>query len=126
GPVWQWEGGLGHSQSRRWRKDATTGNFFNSVARRQNVTVSYDDIFYLRPNQITVTDGTTGARIDPFKIDNYTLNTAAMNGFLTTDIHRTAYAGLRRPFEGPLPVTVKVGLDVRQQIRDNRAHNPTL
>ena len=47
GPVWQWEGGLGHSQSRRWRKDATKGNFFNSVARRQNVTVSYDDIFYL-------------------------------------------------------------------------------
>jgi TonB-dependent receptor len=126
GPVWQWEGGLGHSQSRRWRKDATKGSFFNSVARRQNVTVSFDDIFYLRPNTITVMDGTTGAAVDPFDIDNYTLNSASTNAFETIDKHRTAYANLRRSFYGRVPLTLKGGLDVRQQIRDNRTTNPTL
>jgi TonB-dependent receptor len=126
GPVWQWEAGLGHSQSRRWRKDATKGNLFNSVARRQNVTVAFDEIFYLRPNQITVTDGTTGAVMDPFDIDNYTLNTATTNAFETTDKHRTAYANLRRSFYGRVPLMLKGGVDVRQQIRDNRNTNPTL
>ncbi|MDO8539795.1 MAG: TonB-dependent receptor [Opitutaceae bacterium] len=126
GPIWQWEAGAGHSKSRRWRKDATKGNFFNSVARRQNVTVSFDDIFYLRPNQITVTDGTTGAAVDPYRLDNYVLTTASTNAFETVDLHRTAYANLRRSFFGRVPLTLKGGLDVRQQVRDNRTTNPTL
>jgi TonB-dependent receptor len=126
GPIWQWEAGAGHSQSRRWRKDATFGDFFNSIARRQNVTVSFDEIFYLRPNRITVTDGTTGAAIDPYRLDGYQLNTASTNAFETIDLHRTAYANLRRSFYGKVPLTLKGGLDARQQIRDNRNTNPTL
>lgn len=126
GPIWQWDAGAGQSQSRRWRKDVTKGSFFSSVARRPNVTVSFDDIFYLRPGQITVTDGTTGAPVDPFNLDGYVLNTAATNAFLTIDRQRNAYANLRRSFFGRVPLTLKGGLDVRQQVRDHRNHNPTL
>lgn len=125
GPVWQAEAGAGVSQSMRWRKDATNGNFFNSVARRQNVTVSFDEIFYLRPNKITVTDA-AGATIDPYKLDGYLLNTARTNAFQTMDRQQTAYANLRRSFFGAVPLTLKSGLDVRRQLRDTRNTNPTL
>ncbi|MSU24134.1 MAG: TonB-dependent receptor [Opitutus sp.] len=125
GPLWQSEAGAGVSQSMRWRKDATNGNFFNSVARRQNLTVSYDDIFYLRPNKITVTDA-AGAPVDPYKLDGYLLNTASTNAFQTMDRQQTAYANLRRGFFGAVPLTLKSGLDVRRQVRDTRNTNPTL
>jgi len=126
GPVWQAEAGAGVSQSRRWRKDATRGNFFNSVARRQNLTVSYDDIFYLRPGRITVTDGTTGAPFDPHKLDGYLFNTASTNAFETLDRQQTAYANVRRGFVGRVPLTLKAGFDLRRQERDTRNTNPTL
>ena len=125
GPVWQAEAGAGVSQSMRWRKDATNGNFFNSIARRQNLTVSYDEIFYLRPNKITVTDA-AGAPVDPYKLDSYLLNTASTNAFLTMDRQQTAYLNLRRSFFGAVPLTLKSGLDVRRQLRDTRNTNPTL
>ncbi len=126
GPVWQAEAGLGHSQSMRQRVSANNGYFFSSQARRQNVTVSFDDIFYLRPGRITVGDGATGAPIDPFRLDNYTLTTASGNAFHAIDLQQTAYANLRRGFSGSLPVTLKAGLDFRRQKRDNRNPNPTL
>ncbi|MBL9187068.1 MAG: TonB-dependent receptor [Opitutaceae bacterium] len=126
GPVWQAEAGAGLSQSLRWRKDATRGNFFNSVARRQNLTISYDDIFYLRPGRITVTDGTTGLPFDPHKLDGYLFNTASTNAFETLDRQQTAYANVRRSFSGRTPLTLKAGLDLRRQTRDTRNTNPTL
>ncbi len=125
GSIWQAEAGAGVSQSMRWRKDATNGNFFNSIARRQNLTVSYDEIFYLRPNKITVTDA-AGALVDPYKLDSYLLNTASTNAFLTMDRQQTAYANLRRSFFGAVPLTLRSGLDVRRQLRDTRNTNPTL
>jgi len=126
GPVWHAEAGAGLSQSLRWRKDATRGAFFNSVARRQNLTVSFEDIFYLRPGRILVTDGTTGAPFDPHRLDGYLLNTASTNGFETLDRQQTAFANLRRGFGGAVPLTLKVGADLRRQVRDTRNTNPTL
>ncbi len=126
GPLWQSEAGVGHSQSRRWRKDATMGNFFTSIARRQNVTVSFDDNFYLRPGRITVADGTTGAPIDPYRLDGYLFNTATTNAFMAIDLQQTAFANLRRSFFGVVPLTLKAGLDARRQMRDVRNTNPTL
>jgi iron complex outermembrane recepter protein len=126
GPVWRAEAAAGHSRSLRGRRDATNGHFFSTQARRQNVTVSFDDIFYLRPRRITVADGATGAPIDPYRIDNYTLNTASTNFLRVIDLQQTAYANLRRSFGGPVPLTLKGGLDFRRQKRDVRNPNPTL
>ena len=39
------------------------------------VTVSFADITPLRPGTMTVTDGTSGAPIDPLKLSNYSLST---------------------------------------------------
>lgn len=125
GPVWQSELGLGHSQSLRYRKDATRGYFFNSTASRPNVTVAFEDIFYLRPRTITVRDA-AGVPIDPYKLDGYTITNVATNALEVVDLQQTAFANLKRSFNGGLPFTLKAGLDVRRQKRDVRGRNPTL
>lgn len=124
GPVWQSEVGLSHSQSARWRKDATKGAFFNSVARRAGLTVSFDDIFYLRPGRITVTDGATGIAVDPYQLDGYRLVSAGTNAFEAIDLQRTAFANIKRSFFGSVPLALKTGIDVRHQLRDQRFGGP--
>ncbi len=136
GPLWKTEAGAGWSLSTSEIRDQGKG-FFNSVtATRTNVTVAFDDIFYLRPRGITVTDGTTGAPVDPYRLAGYTLQTAGGNRYgadtvlgrgpgdginnRTADIARNAYANLKRTFAAPTPFTLKGGLDLRQAMRDYR------
>lgn len=126
GPIWQAEAGIGHSQSLYRRLDVGNGYFFRSQARRRNVTVAFDGISYLRPETITVTDGTSGAPIDPYLLSNYTLVDATPNQFDAIDIQQTAYANLRRTFYGAIPFTVKAGLDFRRQKRDHTNPSSTL
>jgi len=126
GPIWNIEAGLGHSQSARYRKDLSRGYFFRSQASRRNVTVSFDDISYLHPGRITVTDGSAGVPVDPYRLDNYNLVNAAPNSFEATDVQQTAYANLKRGFFGTVPLTLKTGLDFRRQLRDQRGVSSTL
>ncbi|MEO6246689.1 MAG: outer membrane beta-barrel protein, partial [Opitutaceae bacterium] len=117
--------------------------FFNSVtATRTNVSVSFDDIFYLRPRTITVTDGVTGAPVDPYRLSTYNITSAGGHRYgadtvlgagpgsglstRTVDIQRSAYANVKREFAWVLPITVKTGLDVRQSQRDTRGGNTAL
>lgn len=125
GPLYQAEVGLGHSQSFRYRKDATRGYFFSSVASRPNVTISFEDNFYLRPRTITVRDA-SGAVIDPYRLDGYNILNVSTNALWATDVQQTAFANLKRTFHGERPLTLKAGIDFRRQQRDNRNPNPTL
>ncbi|WP_414661740.1 TonB-dependent receptor [Horticoccus sp. 23ND18S-11] len=120
GPIWKLEAGAGTSRSRTHFHDISNGNFNNTIARRTGVTVSFDDITMLRPNVITVTDGVTGAPVDPFSLSSYALATTTGKYHRTLDVQRSAYASARRDFLWRVPVTLKGGLDVRQSIRDHR------
>ena len=123
GPIWKTEAGLGHSHARSVLRGFDRG-FFNTVnAQRTGVTVSFSDIFYLRPNVITVTDGTTGASVDPYNLGTYAVTTTAGNTVKNADLQRTAYAHARRDFDWRVPVEIKTGLDVRQSARDLRGYN---
>jgi len=123
GPIWKTEAGLGHSHARSVLRGFDRG-FFNTVnAERSGVTVSFSDIFYLRPQVITVTDGVTGAPVDPYQIGTYAVTTTAGNTIKNADLQRTAYAHARRDLDWRVPVTVKTGIDVRQSARDLRGHN---
>ncbi|MBI5766375.1 MAG: TonB-dependent receptor [Verrucomicrobia bacterium] len=136
GPIWQAEGGAGWSLSTSEIRDQGKG-FFNTVnATRTGVTIAFDDIFYLRPGRITVTDGATGAAVDPYKVATYRLQTAGGNRYgtdsvlgpgpgeglnnRTVDVARNAFVNARRSFALRVPLTLKAGLDVRQAIRDYR------
>ncbi len=126
GPVWKAEAGLGLSRSRAELRNLSKGYFSAVTATRPGVTVSFDDIFYLRPRVITVTDGVTGAPVDPYSLSNYNVTTAGGNADAdglanrTADVQRNAYANLARDLPLAVPVRVKAGLDVRQAMRDYR------
>ena len=76
GAVWKAEAGAAYSYSGQHNRDIARGILRNSVAQRTNVTIDFDDIFYLRPGQITIRDGTTGAPVDPYRLENYALTSA--------------------------------------------------
>jgi TonB-dependent receptor len=120
GPRWKSEAGLGASRAISINRDFANGYLNGTTAQRSGVTVAFDDIFYLRPRVITVTDGATGAPLDPYRLDNYALTTTTVtNPRDVTDTQLGAYANARRDFWGPVPFTLKGGLDFRQTLRDN-------
>ena len=124
GPVWKSEAGAGYSHSTNIFSDIDKGFFAVAQARRTGVTVAFDDIFYLRPRSITVTD-LTGAPVNPAVLDNYSLSTASSNQRPSSDLKRSAYANLRRDFVvRDVPITLKAGLDVREQVRELRRSQP--
>jgi TonB-dependent receptor len=120
GPTWKAEAGAAHSQAINRNRGVDSGAFRNSTARRTGVTVSFDDIFYLRPQRITVTDGTTSAPVDPYKLNNYVMSSVNDTQNDSDDIQRNAYANLRRDFYTSVPFSLKAGVDLRQGIRDLR------
>lgn len=124
GPIWKSVAGAGLSVARDENNASREGFFRNTVARRTGVTVAFDDIFYLRPKTITVTETATGAPVDPFNLANYTLASGNDNQDNSSDVQRSVYANLRRDFYGRVPFSLKGGVNVQQSIRDLRGGNP--
>ena len=127
GPIWRAEAGAGYSHSTNHNRDIDRGFFGALTARRSNVTVAFDDLFYLRPRSISVLDGASGAPIDPYALAGYSLVSAgAPNRRDSIDVKRSAYANVRREFMlAGLPVALKGGVDVRQAMRDMRGQDAT-
>jgi iron complex outermembrane receptor protein len=125
GPVWKAEAGAGFSSSIRWTTDLQNSHFGTSQARRQNVTVSFADVGYLGPRSISVTDGTTGAPVDPYSLSSYSLNTAGANNGRRAALQTRYFANLRRDLPTTLPITTKLGGEVSESMRDVRLYAPT-
>ncbi len=126
GPIWKAEAGAAVSHEELTFRSIDKGYMNNVTSIRQNVTVNFDDIFYLRPGRISVFDGTTGASVDPYNLNTYSLSTGNGTSSRTQDVKRSAFVNLRRDFDlHGLPLGLKGGLDVRQSIRDNRASTPS-
>jgi len=119
GAVWRMEAGAGHSHGSNHVRDIDKAFFNNTQARRTDVTVSFEDIFYLRPGRIVVTD-TAGAVVDPFKLGTYALTSSNSIQNSSTDLQRSVYAHGRRDFSWAVPFTLKGGLDGRHALRDLR------
>ena len=120
GAIWKAEAGLGSSHGQNQFRNLDKGRFALTLARRTGVTVAFDDNFYLRPGVITVTDGATGAPVNPYDINTYALSTAGASPQTSRNVYRTAFANLRRDFDWRWPLTLKAGVDVRQSRTDNR------
>ena len=123
GPVWRLESGLALSRARNRSNTLRAGIFDTTTSRRTGVTVSFADNFYLRPGAVTVTDA-AGLPVDPYSLDTYALTATSGNERSTDDAKHTLYANARRAFRGPLPLTLKGGLDFRQAARDQRLFVP--
>ena len=136
GPLWKMQAGVGLSMSESKVYQMGKGQFGGTSAQRPNVQIFFDDIFYLRPGTITVTDGVTGAPVDPYSLASYNVVQGTGNMYSagnvlgagpgeglanrTTDVARNAYVNVKRDFQWGVPITLKGGLDVRQSTRDYR------
>ena len=120
GPVWRADAGAALSRSRNRTRNVEGGLFATTTSRRTGLTVSFEDVGYYRPRTVTVTDGATGAPVDPFSLDNYVVTAANGNMRGTDDTRRSAYANVRRDFAGRVPLSLKAGLDFRHTVRDGR------
>src|SRR5687768_3335612 len=123
GPIWKSDLGLGLSQQSDYNRDTDQGYFRIVNMQRTGVTISFDDIFYLRPRTITVTDGATGAPIDPYALSSYSMVSGTRQATRNYDRQRTAYGNLRRDFYTRIPFTLKTGFDLRESIREFRGGN---
>ena len=123
GPLWKMDAGFAYSRASNRNRTGESGFFDTTTARRGGVTIGFSDIFYLRPNTITVTDA-AGAAVNPYALSNYVVTAATNNTRATDDIKRTLYANARRDFFGAVPLSLRAGVDFRQSERDQRFFVP--
>jgi TonB-dependent receptor len=122
GPVWTIEAGAGFSDSVRWTTDIQNSHWGTAVAQRQNVTVAFDEITALGPRRITVTDGATGALIDPYSVSSYTLQSAGTNTGRRHARQDKIFGHASRELFG---LRAKAGFDIERAMRDVRVYLPT-
>src|SRR5687768_7688092 len=120
GPTWKIEGGAGYSHSRDSTQSGDRGFFSTTSSRRSGVTINFDDVTAHRPGRVTVTDGATGAAIDPFDINTYVVATAQYTIPQNSDTKRSVYGNARRDLDWRgIPLSFKAGFDLQNAIRDD-------
>lgn len=126
GPIWKAEAGTGMSRAYTRFHEMSQGFFGTTALQRTGVTVAFDDITDLRPNRITVSDGATGAPVDPYSLGSYAIVNGGTIPLVSDDIQRNAYANLRRDLFWRVPLTLKGGVDFRESRRDTRRSDQTI
>ncbi|MSU51753.1 MAG: TonB-dependent receptor [Opitutus sp.] len=120
GPVWKLEAGGALSRSSYHDRNVDKGFWGPFDAYMRNLTVRFDEVGYLRPGRISVTDA-AGRPVDTFKIRDYRLETVGSSPVDRYDIVRSFNAHARREFDFRIPITLKAGVDVSAQTRDIRS-----
>jgi len=120
GPSWKTDAGVALSRSRNRARSIEDGVFNQTTIRRTGVTVAFEDVGLWRPRTVTVTDGVTGAPVDPFALANYVVTAATGHMRSTDDTRRSAYGNARHDFGGRLPLSLKAGVDLRETTREGR------
>ena len=117
GPEWKADLGFGYSSATDDNHDTNQGYFRAVNAIRSGLTVSFDDVTYLRPGVITVKNA-TGADVNPYLISNYALTSATSQQNATHDTQKTAYGSVSRKLPAAIPVTLKAGFNLQEGVRD--------
>jgi TonB-dependent receptor len=117
GPAWKADLGVAYSSATDDNHDINQGYFRAVNAIRSGLTVSFDDVTYLRPSVITVRNA-AGSDVNPYFISNYALTSAASQQNATRDTQKTAYGSVSRKLPTRIPVTIKVGFNLQEGVRD--------
>jgi len=121
GTLWKADLGGSFSHSSNHYRDIDKGYFNGTNSQRTNVTVAFSDITYMRPGTISVKDGISGAKVDPYSLSSYVINTGTSDTLESADVQRTVRGNLGRDFRvSDIPLALKVGAEMRQSIRDIR------
>jgi TonB-dependent receptor len=120
GPTWKSDAGISYGTSRIQYQDIDLGAFNGMTIQRNNLQILFDDMNYMQPGKITVLDH-DGRPVDYTDLDSYSLVSANSNRQITYDTVKQVYYNVRRDFMlREVPVSVKVGLDLRNKMRDLR------
>ena len=117
GPDWKADLGFGYSSATDDNHDTNQGYFRAVNATRSGLTVSFDDVTYLRPGAITVKNA-AGADVNPYLISNYALTSATSQQNATRDTQKTAYGSVSRKLPTAMSVTLKAGFNLQEGLRD--------
>ena len=117
GREWKADLGVGYSSATDDNHDTDKGYFRAVNAIRSGLTVSFDDITYLRPGTISVKNA-AGVEVNPYQIANYALTSATSQQNSTHDAQKTAYGSVSRQLATRIPVTLKVGFNLQEGMRD--------
>lgn len=121
GPVWQMEAGAGYSHSGNHYRDIDKGFFQGMEVNITGLTMNFDGIGPENVQQLTAFDS-KGNPVDLSNLNNYTIRTASSNPSDQTAVFRSANVNLKRDWDlGRVPVSFKIGSDVRQDVRDFRS-----
>ena len=121
GKVWQIDGTGGYSVSRHRRPSTEKGYFSNISGTISNLVIRADGISGSGKNKESIVPATyrivdrTGASVNPFDGNAYSITTAADNLPKSEDMKIEAKLNVARSFAGPLPFSLKSGVAVTRQ-----------
>lgn len=119
GPIWQWQ--VTGAYSAATNNYSNEGYFLGNNAFFRNLTIRFQDLTEDHPGIVSVKDAAGVADVNPYDLSNYRMETLSGQNFNSAAIVRTVGAFARREFQlGALPLTTKVGVDLRSEHRDLR------
>jgi hypothetical protein len=114
GPLWKLDLAVGRAYGKNAIRDMDKERFLSVSSRRTGVTIGFTDTGFLRPGGITVTDA-TGEAVDPYRLENYALNTLTSTPQRASDIEfhsdGECAAGLRVDGAGDTALGVRFPAD---------------
>lgn len=117
GPVWGMEGSAYLSRSTNHYRDTDEGHFDGAFLSLSGLVMRFENAGS-NPGAITATKN--GVPVDINDLRNYTITGASTNPFDSKDAIRGARFSAKRTLDFRLPVTLKAGGEIREQLRDIR------
>lgn len=117
GATWQFQAGGAFSRASNHYRTIDKGFFQTNNAYHRGLTVRFENMGFDHPGVVSVRDA-AGAEVDVRQIGNYSLENVQAQSQDGDDIVRSLYANAKRDLNLRVPVTLKTGLDYRQQHRD--------
>ncbi len=121
GEFWEFENSAYFGKAKTRRGDLEYGMVEQVTLARRNLTINYEDIRADgRPYKVTARDATTGANVDAYALKDVMIDTfRSRQNRNTDDTTKGVKVHAARRFDVGIPIKVKGGLDLRQQIRDH-------
>ncbi|MBI5691777.1 MAG: TonB-dependent receptor [Verrucomicrobia bacterium] len=117
GPIWQWQINTAYSRASNHYRNVDKGYFQTNNAYFRNLTLRFEQMNFDHPGVVSAKDS-AGRDVDPYALANYRLEGLQGSRIDGYDIVRSLSFHVKRDFLGRLPLTAKVGMDVRSQHRD--------
>jgi TonB-dependent receptor len=123
GAVWRTEASAFYSSSSSRLRDIDYGHFRNTQLRLSSATLRFDGVDGDNPGTVTVQNA-TGQPVAPYELGDYVIATVFSQPKDELDVIWGGRGHFRRELPARFPLSLKAGLDWREQTRDLRSPFP--